>query len=103
MIKVNKSKLGQGLPLNTIVIAILVIIVLLVIVVFFTTKVGDAGKQINNNGDVSACSASSNPTIQTLGYNSAEYLESDVCADRGGSKISVVENDEDGNVCCGFK
>ena len=43
-------KRAQALPLNTIVIAILVIIVLLVIIVFFTTKVGDSGETINQQG-----------------------------------------------------
>ncbi len=59
-------KKGQGLPLNTIVLAILVIIVLLVIVVFFTTRVGEAGKQLDTQS-TTACE-STNPALSTAGY-----------------------------------
>lgn len=45
---INK-RLGQSLPLNTIVIAILVIVVMLVIIVFFTSQVGDTGNTLNEN------------------------------------------------------
>ena len=99
-IKQNKA---QGLPLNTIVIAILVIIVLLVIVVFFTTKVGDTSQQLDDKGSVSACDVDSNPAVATLGYVNAKYIDLDTCKDQGGSRITIVSNNEDDEVCCGFK
>lgn len=41
-------KKSQGLPLNTIVIAILVIIVMLVIVVFFTSNISESSSTISD-------------------------------------------------------
>ncbi len=43
----KKSNKAQGLPLNTIIIAILVIIVLVVIVLIFTGKMGFFGKSLD--------------------------------------------------------
>ena len=71
----NKSRKAQGLPLNTIVIAILVIIVLLVIVVFFTTNVGKSGEQLDQNS-VGQCSED-NPALATLGYTDYEEINED--------------------------
>ena len=80
MIKLNKNKLGQSLPLNTIVIAILVIIVLLVIIVFFTTQVGSTGDQLDDNS-ASQCSLN-NPAIATLGYTSIQPIkDGEKCSD----------------------
>jgi len=39
---------AQGLPLNTIILAILVIIVLVVVVLIFTGKMSFFGKSLNN-------------------------------------------------------
>ena len=96
-------KKGQGLPLNTIVIAILVILVLVVIIVFFTTNVGKTGDELENQGSVSACDAGSNPAIKTLGHKSAQYADEDDCTDRGGSVLDMVSADKDGKACCGWK
>jgi hypothetical protein len=41
------GKKGQGLPLNTIIIAIIVIVVLVVIILIFTGQLGDFGKAAN--------------------------------------------------------
>ena len=38
---------GQGLPLNTIIIAIIVIVVLVVIILIFATQAGDAQQAFN--------------------------------------------------------
>ena len=38
---------GQGLPLNTIIIAIIVIVVLVVIILIFATQAGDAQETFN--------------------------------------------------------
>ncbi len=100
MNSIKRFRKGQSLPMNTIVIAILVIIVLLVIIVFFTNSLGETGSSIEDNGQVNACSVDSNPAIKTLGYSSAKYVEESDC---DGEKISIVKNDEDDNVCCGWK
>jgi len=41
------SKRGQGLPLNTIIIAILVLVVLVILIVIFTGKIGFFGKSLD--------------------------------------------------------
>jgi len=106
----NKLKKSQGLPLNTIVLAILVIIVLLVIIVFFTSKIGDTSKQLDQNAQIASCSTS-NVAISSLGYTSANYEKSNnlgVC-DSGSTKLSIipVEKTADGSptgrVCCASK
>jgi len=62
------GKKAQGLPLNTIVIAILVIIVLLVIVVFFTTNIGKQGKTLGETtkGVTDNCDRT-NPILSNYG------------------------------------
>ena len=88
---------AQGLPLNTIVIAILVIIVLLVIVVFFTSRIGESGKAINA---LEGCEAT-NPV--TSGYtNPQPRVES---CNEGETRISAIAPVEGENgelvICCG--
>ena len=75
----NTTKKAQGLPLNTIVIAILVIIVLLVIIVFFTTRVGETGDQLDQQS-ASAC-ATNNPAISTAypGATNDDLTSRDSC------------------------
>ena len=101
----NKFKKAQGLPLNTIVIAILVIIVMLVIVVFFTNNVGKSGKQINQ---VSGCT-DQNPALTSIGYtNIHEETGKDannlVCT-QGGKYIKLIPKVKDDtgkySICCG--
>lgn len=65
-IQKNIMKKAQGLPLNTIVIAILVIIVMLVIIVFFTSKVGESGSTIDDTTNTLTVCEESNPLIQPL-------------------------------------
>ena len=59
----KKNIKGQGLPLNTIVIAILVIIVLLVIVIFFTTKMDSSGDSLDEQGDSLNKCSDTNPAL----------------------------------------
>lgn len=62
----NQNKKGQGLPLQTIVIAILVIIVLLVLVVFFVSKMGSTGSEIDKQtGKNNECDIS-NPALNMI-------------------------------------
>lgn len=63
--KSNLTKKSQGLPLNTIVLAILVILVLVVIIFFFLSNFGKTALGIQNQSPT-VCS-SSNPVITTLG------------------------------------
>jgi hypothetical protein len=67
MIKLNKSKKGAEMPLNTIVIALLVIIVMVVIITFFVSKMGSAGNDLTAQGDTAKDCSPSNPVI--LGYD----------------------------------
>ena len=96
--KLNYSKKAQGLPLNTIVIAILVLIVLLVIVLFFTGSFSDNSGQISDTSDSLRACDSSNSAIGSL-YDRIEP-ESGSC-DAGGILIPGM-NVDDGDVCCGY-
>lgn len=108
MINKKLFKKGQGLPLNTIVIAILVIIVLLVIIVFFTSKMGDSGETLDNSNPTK-CSLD-NPALSTMGYTDViEVQESTGCSEPY-SRISTVPSWEEGEgdqaktyICCGKK
>ena len=79
MFKYKNSKKGQGLPLNTIVIAILVIIVLVVVIMMFSGSVGESGETF------SACETKGGICVNSC----------------GGDSISLhSECPEDGDVCC---
>jgi len=105
--KLNKAKNAQGLPLNTIVIAILVIIVLLVIVVFFTSNVGKSGEQINQ---ISGCTTQ-NGALTTIGYTQIHpesgKAEGDTTCNDGGSYVPIIptgkDSDGKGIICCAVK
>jgi len=95
----NKIRKGQGLPLNTIVIAILVIIVMLVIIVFFTSKVGQSGDTIDDTTDsLRACEVGSF-LIPNDKYESADPVKSGECNTAGKNVIPGVKVPED-HVCC---
>ena len=95
----NAMRKGQGLPLNTIVIAILVIIVLLVIIVFFTTRVGDTGDQLDQQS-ANQCNIS-NPAISTVygNANNAEAVSEGQCTDNNQRTMPGISTEE-GQVCC---
>ncbi len=94
--KLNKK--GQGLPLNTIVIAILVIIVLLVIIVFFTSKIGESGKTLDgvNNDYTSNCDKNTNPLLAS--YKNDENIFVVSTDDKG--KCNSGSNKVIGLNCC---
>lgn len=93
----NKKK-AQGLPLNTIVIALLVVVVLVVIVLAFTTNIGNFNDSLNDNSG-SACSAG-NPAIQAFVENASDYNNYDFVEDScSGVTISAIRNSS-GAVCC---
>lgn len=95
MIKKLNNKKGQGLPLQTIVIAILVIIVLLVIVVFFVAKIGDTGDNVDTtSGQYTECSTD-NPAFQVLTYDNINPKVKGECQDGEGWKPIPGTN------CCG--
>jgi len=71
------NKKGQGLPLNTIVIAMLVIIVLVVIILYFTTNMGRAGSQMEENS-ITKCD-NSNVALSTIYEEIAEANEKTGC------------------------
>lgn len=118
MTKSNLRKKAQGLPLNTIVIAILVIIVMLVIVVFFTSQIGESGSTIDDTQGQftgsNACSVS-NPAATALGYtqfSEANYGQAQI--DAGTARDTACNNAladskyipipvEEGKICCGKK
>ena len=96
----NKNKKGQGLPLQTIVIAILVIIVLLVIVLFFVTKMADAGSGVDTAKEgFTECVAGSYGIGDD--YVGVDYYEK---CDVGYTRFyTVPKRTSDNYVCCGMK
>ena len=92
MLKGYIDRKGQGLPLNTIVLAILVIIVLLFIIVFFAGQVGQTGEDIEETRDCSY----SNPAIQAMPqYDSDNTFraldeEDDSCEEMGSNLEPVT-------------
>ena len=96
----SEIRKAQGLPLNTIVIAILVIIVLLVIIVFFTTRVGETGEQLDQNS-ASKCDES-NPAISTVYSNidTAEEMSRESCGGNNQRIVPGISVDGENMVCC---
>lgn len=85
------NKKGQGLPLNTIVIALLVVIVLVVLILAFTTNIGDTNRTFQEmSGECSIiCSAFGNQG-QILSEAQAQTCSMPTQTLRGGE-----------NCCCG--
>lgn len=94
------NRKAQGLPLNTIVIAILVIIVMLVIIVFFTSKVGESGGTIDETtSNLAKCDVGASILISDSKYSSATFKDS---CNSFEDRIAGISNDED-QVCCALK
>ena len=89
-----REKKSQGLPLNTIVIALLVIIVLVMIIGYFVTGFGGAGEDINEvKSSMEDCSFS-NSAI-SLVYDEDKYdieYSEEKLDGEGYSKIIGIEN-----------
>ena len=91
----NNKKKGQGLPLNTIIIAILVIIVMLVIVVFFTSRMITVGNETSSQTDNIRDCSPDNPALN-VGYKNIANVEGDSCPDNS-ERIPIAPN------CCGVR
>jgi uncharacterized membrane protein YqiK len=82
------GKKGQGLPLNTIIIAIIVIVVLVVIILIFTGQLGDFGKAAN------AC-------VQAGGYCTSGECDGRFQRKLAGEPDAACTGDETGgSTCC---
>ena len=102
----NKKR-AQGLPLNTIVIAVLVVVVLVVIVLAFTTNIGNFNDSVEDTG-ASQCTAD-NPAIVTIYGSGADVQSSEpesdaedarqVCPE-GLSRVPGISGDSEGTFCC---
>ena len=94
-----KNIKGQGLPLNTIVIAILVVIVMVVVIMMFNGGTKDAQKDMDNLGDgFSGCSIKN--TLYSM-YDVVGALSPEECKTKGGTRlISSVEKESE--ICCGY-
>ena len=101
---VYNTKKAQGLPLNTIVIALLVVVVLVVIILAFTTNIGGFNTQVRDTG--TGLCGPANPAISTIlkveeydfrgSFNRTECTSSE----RNGRVMIGVGGDGDNNVCC---
>ena len=66
-------KKAQGLPLNTIVIALLVIIVLVVVIVFFIGNFSGTSDTVGENtNQFESCQVSENSVLRIAGYTEAD-------------------------------
>ncbi|MFP4402644.1 MAG: hypothetical protein ACLFPL_05455 [Candidatus Nanoarchaeia archaeon] len=102
----NYTKKAQGLPLNTIVIALLVVVVLVVIVLAFTTNIAGFNEQVNEQG-TSSCEAS-NPAISTIldveDYRiTGEFNRTECTGNEGGRVMIGVGGDSEDKVCCAIE
>lgn len=91
------NKKGQGLPLNTIVIAALVIIVLVFLILIFTGRLGDFGLKLDDTSET--CKG-------TIKYGTDVYTLKEVKAGScSGTTLREFERPtkEANNVCCGTK
>lgn len=62
-------KRGQGLPLNTIIVAIIVVVVLVVIILIFTGQIGGVNTSLNSCMRAGGyCSADCGTLTDTLDY-----------------------------------
>ena len=103
---VYNTKKAQGLPLNTIVIALLVVVVLVVIILAFTTNIGGFNTQVNEVGGGS-CNAG-NPAVAALygsELNAADFVtnrNSTVGCEEGFSRVPGVRGDSnvENSICC---
>lgn len=94
------SRKGQGLPLNTVVIAILVVLVLVILIVYFTTSMNKTGDDIEQNTQgVNACKVGSY-IIPADKYSDVDDTKNadESCKD-GWVRIYSAKTDE-GKICC---
>ena len=95
--KTNENK-AQGLPLNTIVLAILVIIVLLVVIVFFTSKMGSAGDSLDDTSSGLRNCAVGSYIIPIDKYSDASPATTPECE---GDDVRIYGADvPDKQICC---
>lgn len=105
---ISKLKKAQGLPLNTVVLAILVILVLVIIIVYFTTNMSKTGDSLDENTKgVNGCERGSY-IIPIDKYSDAKWNnpeENDESKKNNGCPSSYVRiysagKNTAGEVCC---
>lgn len=70
---IYNTKKAQGLPLNTIVIALLVVVVLVVIILAFTTNVGNFNRGVDDQS-ASQCRPNNPAIVALFGENAITNL-----------------------------
>ncbi|MCB9370729.1 hypothetical protein H6501_03970 [Candidatus Woesearchaeota archaeon] len=103
MVMNQKQNKAQGLPLNTIVIALLVIIALVLIITFFVSKMNKSGGDFNNvrEGSLSCepgSTAISEEYARTIGVDTKEE-----CDAVNGDIFLSVEGKDNKKLCCAIK
>lgn len=103
------NKKGQGLPLNTVVLAILVVLVLVILIVYFTTSMTKSGNDIETNTQaVNACEVGSY-IISADDYSDASNKDkghtNNVTCDTKNNWVRIYsgKTGENGYVCCALK
>jgi len=94
------NKRGQGLPLNTIIIAIIVLVVLVVLIAIFVQRLGDTQTDLDREGDLEivrlkssygSCRPSASAEISfTENYNSATQEATTLAQKRSNLRISYA-------------
>ena len=92
-----KSKRGQGLPMNTIVIAALVLIVLVVIIMIFTGSMGNWLTGLKNETGGKTCESYRGATSSNIGH----WVDGTTCPS-GQVPIYNTQNADThpGQTCC---
>lgn len=107
-----KAKKGQGLPLNTIILALIVIVVLVMIIVWFTTQFSQSTQSMGNTSDSISKCRDSNPALKgkysevthctsssnSDGCNVKDDGETINCADGWTEIFGITVNE---GICCG--
>ena len=96
---VYNTKKAQGLPLNTIVIALLVVVVLVVLIFAFVNNIGQSQSQLDEVREGSACTPDNNLVIAQFGANADVAGDNPTC-EEGFRRVTGVSGNGEGNICC---
>lgn len=96
---VYKTKKAQGLPLNTIVIALLVVVVLVVLIFAVVNNMGQSQSEIDEIRGAGACNPDNNLVIAQFGSDAIVNGEEETCQP-GFGRVQGVPGNGENTACC---
>ena len=96
-----KTKKAQGLPLNTIVIALLVVVVLVVLIFAVVNNMGQSQSEIDEIRGAGACTPDNNLVIAQFGSD-AQVNGGGTSCEEGFRRVQGVPGDTgvENSICC---